>query len=195
MMLRDIARLNLEKFKCVDMAPEYSNEMVDFVDELRRSNYRSAGVVSPWMEEVEREFSLNAGRGRGLEGTKLLIRVNDNRVVGLNCVRESHDADLLAKMGGNISYIIRPSERRKGYNKVNLFFAFLDCQKRGLKSVSMICRSDDKAAERSIKSMGGHLLRQYYDQNDTDLQLEEFMIVVDDAVKRYKPIFEMLIEK
>ena len=41
----------------------------------------------------------------------------------------------LSKFGGNIGYGIRPTERRKGYNKINLYMGLIEAQKLGLEII------------------------------------------------------------
>ena len=52
--------------------------------------------------------------------TFLLIRKNDNKIIGTINVRWNLTEEM-KKFGGNIGYSIRPTERRKGYNKINLY--------------------------------------------------------------------------
>ena len=46
---------------------------------------------------------------------------SDNKIVGMISIRLKLNKALW-NFGGNIGYSIRPSERRKGYNKINLFY-------------------------------------------------------------------------
>ena len=50
--------------------------------------------------------------------TYFLVRKRDNKIVGMINIRlQLHEK--LKEFGGNIGYSIRPTERRKGYNKIN----------------------------------------------------------------------------
>ncbi len=60
-----------------------------------------------------------------------LIRESDNRIVGMIDIRYGL-TETLKVYGGNIGYSIRPTERRKGYNKINLYLGLLECQKHGM---------------------------------------------------------------
>ena len=70
------------------------------------------------MENKEYAEKMNRCPGK----TFLLIRENDNRIVGTVNVRWDLNEEML-RFGGHIGYGIRPSERRKGYNKINLYLA------------------------------------------------------------------------
>ncbi len=191
---QDLASMHLEKFKAVAPSSEYADQMTDFVNELRREN-RNSRSVNTWLKDVETEFSLRPGGSDSLKNVKLLVRVNDNYVVGLHCVRDETDTDKLEHVGGNISYLIRPSERRKGYNKINMYLALKECVQHGLHSIVLICEDFNKAAARSIKAMGGRLLKKYYDRHGTGVQYEEYVLKVADAIASYAPIFEFMVEK
>ena len=56
--------------------------------------------------------------------TFLLIRKKDNRIIGAINIRWNLP-ESMKKFSGNIGYGIRPTERRKGYNKINLYLGFL----------------------------------------------------------------------
>ncbi len=193
MMSRGNAELNLEKFKCIHPCGEYADRTSEMVDEIRRSNMRDSRFFDPWMDAVERELSRHPEGARPTENVRLLVRVNDDKIVGLHEIRGGDLANV-GKLGGNISYFIRPTERRKGYNKVNLYFALKECRELGLNSIYMVCLSGDRASERSVLSMNGHMLRERYD-DVTGLQVKEFVIDVNEAITEYEPYLEMVIEK
>lgn len=191
---QELASLHLEKFKAVVPSPEYADQMTDFVNELRREN-RMSRTSNTWLKDIEIEFSRRPGGSENMKGVKLLVRTNDNYVVGLHCVRDEKDMSKLEGLGGNISYLIRPSERRKGYNKINMYLALKECVYSGMHSIVLICENDNKAAARSIKAMGGRLTKEYYDRNDTGIRYEEYIVNVADAIASYAPIFEFMIER
>ena len=56
--------------------------------------------------------------------TFLLIRKKDNRIIGAINIRWNLP-ESMKKFSGNIGYGIRPTERRKGYNKINLYLGKL----------------------------------------------------------------------
>ncbi len=60
--------------------------------------------------------------------TYFLIRCSDNKIIGMINIRLSLN-EKLKKYGGHIGYSIRPTERGKGYNKINLYLGLKDCKK------------------------------------------------------------------
>lgn len=191
---RDLEQINIEKFKVVEPLEKYADQMTDFVNELRRENY-SRRVVDPWLKEIETEFSRSPGGSEKLVGVKLLVRTNDDYVVGLHCVRDGMDKQTLLDMGGNISYMIRPSERRKGYNKINMYLALKECAKRGFSVITLVSEEGNRAAARSIRAMGGRLVTTFYDRDGMGVRFEKYFVNVKDAIASYAPIFEYLIEE
>lgn len=61
--------------------------------------------------------------------TYFLIRCSDNKIIGMINIRLSLN-EKLKKYGGHIGYSIRPTERGKGYNKINLYLGLKDCQEK-----------------------------------------------------------------
>ena len=53
------------------------------------------------------------------------IKSNDNKIIGNIKVTLNEN---LKKFGGHIGYSIRPTERNKGYNKINLYLGLKICQ-------------------------------------------------------------------
>ena len=62
-------------------------------------------------------------------------------------------------IGGHIGYGIRPSERRKGYNKINLYLALKEAKKIGLDRVMIDCAAFNIASDKTIQAFGGILER------------------------------------
>ena len=83
-----------------------------------------------------REYAEKNGRCQGK--TFLLIRKNDNKIVGTINVRWNLTEEM-KQFGGNIGYGIRPTERRRGYNKINLYLGLIEAKKVGLDKVMLDC--------------------------------------------------------
>ena len=86
--------------------------------------------------------------------TFLTIRESDDKIIGMVNFRHYLN-DELYKYGGHIGYGIRPSERNKGYSKIQLFLALLEAQKMGLDKVMIDCVNTNEASEKTIKALGG----------------------------------------
>ena len=191
---KDLEQMNIEKFKAVGPSEKYADQMTDFVNELRRENYSSRSA-NPWLKDVEVEFSRHPDGSEKLKDLKLLVRTNDDHVVGLYCVRDDMDEQTLLDFGGNISYLIRPSERRKGYNKINMYLALKECAKRGFSVITLVVEAGNRAASRSVRAMGGNMVTTFFDRDGMGLKFEKYIVNVKDAIASYAPIFEYLIEE
>ena len=53
----------------------------------------------------------------------------------------------LRKTGGNIGYSIRPTERGKGYNKINLYLGLKVCRDHGMEKVLLDADKDNEASK------------------------------------------------
>lgn len=113
-----------------------------------------------------------------------LIRENDNKIIGLINIRYDLNEWML-KYGGNIGYSIRPTERRKGYNKINLFLAIEKCQEMGLKKVLLITDNDNVASIKTIESLGGVLNNKIKNEEGSGL-ISRYYINVDESLSSNK---------
>ena len=73
-----------------------------------------------------------------------LIRESDNKLIGMINLRWNLNEWMLQN-GGHIGYGIRPTERRKGYNKISLYLCLLKAQKLGLDKVLLTASENNLA--------------------------------------------------
>ena len=71
-----------------------------------------------WIEKINGDLDIKPGEERVPAETYFLVRESDNRIVGTINIRLALNHTLW-NYGGHIGYSIRPSERHKGYNKIN----------------------------------------------------------------------------
>ena len=69
----------------------------------------------------------------------------------------------LINHGGHIGYLIRPSERGKGYGSELLKYALIEARKLGINKVLVTCRNDNIASEGVILNNNGVYENDYYD--------------------------------
>lgn len=67
--------------------------------------------------------------------------------------------------GGNIGYVIRPTEIRKGYGKEILRLGLLKARIQGLKKVYIDCRENNVASKKIIEKNGGIFIKRKKDKN------------------------------
>ena len=85
-----------------------------------------------------------------------LIRQHDNKLVGLINLRWDLNEHMIT-YGGHIGYGIRPLERRKGYNKINLYLGLIKAKEIGLDRVLLTSFDDNPGSIKTILSLGGVL--------------------------------------
>ena len=123
--------------------------------------------------------------------TFFTIRENDNKIVGMVNLRHYLN-DYLKNYGGHIGYGIRPSERRKGYAKIQLYLTLIEAQKLGIDKVMVDCINTNIGSERTILSLGGEFDREVYEDNK-NVTLNNYWITVNDSINKYKDIYEKYI--
>lgn len=122
--------------------------------------------------------------GRCQSKTFLLIRKNDNKIVGMINIRWNLTEEM-KRFGGNIGYSIRPTERRKGYNKINLYLGLIESQKLGLKRVMLDCDVNNIASSKTLESLGATLDRTEIDPFDGILT-SVYWFNVAEIINKYK---------
>ena len=173
---------------------EYLNEFEAAGSEINGSGSLDR-ILSGWTFEqaLERclsmenkEYAKEAGRCPGK--TFLLIRENDRRIVGTVNVRWDLNEEML-RFGGHIGYGIRPSERRKGHNKINLYLALKEAKKIGLDRVMIDCSVSNIASDRTIQALGGILERCEKDPADGEMT-NVYWINIEETLSRFKAVYE-----
>ena len=120
--------------------------------------------------------------------TYYLVREEDNYIVGMVNIRHCLNKKL-ADCGGHIGYGIRPTERQKGYNKINLYLALLRCREIGLKEVYLDCESNNPGSYKTMEALGGIRIKEYYQENYSN-NIYRYIIYVDNAIETYHQEYE-----
>ena len=196
----------MEKFYFERPSLKRKEEIIEFLDEFIK--YKSNINGSGGMDKIYDGYSFEEALDRCLKKededyaksinkcpgkTFLLIREKDNRIVGTINIRWNLDEEML-KFGGHIGYGIRPTERRKGYNKLNLYMGLIEEQKLGVKRVMIDCAVDNIGSNKTIKALGGILERCEIDPYD-NVETNVYWINVDDSLENYKNIYEQYVSK
>ena len=145
---------------------ERKNEIIDYINEFveYKSDINGTGALDKILEGYtfeqalerclnmeNREYAEENGRCQGK--TFLLIRKNDNKIVGTINVRWNL-TEKMKQFGGNIGYGIRPTERRKGYNKINLYLGLIEAKKLGLNKVMLDCDVENLGSSKTMEALG-----------------------------------------
>lgn len=184
---------------------ERKNEIIEYLNEFvkYRSDINGSGGLDKiyegytFEEALERTLNMEneeyaKNHNRCCSRTFLLIRKNDNKIVGTINVRWNL-TDAMKQFGGNIGYSIRPIERRKGYNKINLYLGLLEAKKLGLDRVMLDCDANNIASEKTMQALGGVLTRTEVDPFDGILT-KVYWFDVNKCINKYKNIYEPMIE-
>ena len=92
--------------------------------------------------------------------------------------------------GGNIGYSIRPLERRKGYNKINLFLCLLQAHKLNLNKVLLTAYDYNMGSVKTILSLEGVLEDKKIDE---DGEYGRYFIDVDESIKKNIKVYKKYI--
>ena len=191
----------MEKFHLEKPSIERKEEAIDYLNEHIKYNSDMSGLggmdrclneitYEEWLDELiknkDSEYMNNLGWAPSL--TYFLIRENDNKIIGMINLRYNMTEDILLKGGTHIGYGIRPTERRKGYNKINLYLGLLEEQKLGEKKVLLDCKANNIGSNKTIKALGGVLEKSIIDEWDNELT-NYYWIDVNDSIEKYKDIY------
>lgn len=187
----------MEKFYLEEPSLERKDEIIEYLDEFVKYNSNINGTGSldkiydgyTFEEALERCLNMkNEGYAKSINRvlgkTFLLIRKDDNKIVGTINIRWNLSEKML-KFGGHIGYGIRPTERRKEYNKIQLYLVLLEAQKLNLDKVMLDCSVDNLGSDKTIKALGGILERCELDEADNTMT-NVYWINVDESIKKYK---------
>lgn len=191
----------MEKFYFESPSLERKNEIIEYLDEFVEygSNINSSGSLDKiydgytFEEALERCLNMeNEEYSKKFERcpsrTFLLIRESDNKIVGSINIRWNLNEKML-QFGGHIGYGIRPTERRKGYNKINLYLGILEARRLGLEKVMLDCDVNNLGSDRTLKALGGKLERTEVDPSDGVLT-NVYWFDVEKTIEKYKGVYE-----
>lgn len=111
-----------------------------------------------------------------------LICEDDDSLVGMINLRWNLNENLLMH-GGHIGYSIRPTKRRLGYNKINLYLCLLKAQEKNIKKVLLTAYKDNIGSVKTILALGGKL------ENEIETEkgiLGRYWISVDEEIEKIK---------
>ena len=151
--------LERPSFERKDEIIEYINEFVEYNSEINGTGgldkiiegYTFEQALARCLSMEDENYAKKINRCQSK--TFLLIREKDNRIVGTINVRWNL-TEAMKRFGGNIGYGIRPTERRKGYNKINLYLGMQEAQKLGLDRVMLDCDVNNLGSDRTLKALG-----------------------------------------
>lgn len=191
----------MQKFYFEKPSIERKDEIVEYINEFveYKSNINGSGSLDKILEgytfeqALERCLSMENSEyaervGRCTGKTFLLVRENDNKIVGTINIRWNLNEAML-QFGGHIGYGIRPTERRKGYNKINLYLGMIEAGRVGLDKVMLSCDVSNIGSDKTLKALGGKLERTEIDPSNGILT-NVYWFDVKETIDKYKSIYE-----
>ena len=196
----------IETFYLETPSLERKDEIIDYINEF--IEYKSdingmealARILYGYTFEESLNMCLNMQyeeyakiHGRCQYKTFLLIRKNDNKIIGTINIRWNLSEEM-KKFAGNIGYAIIPTERRKGYNKINLYLGLIEAKKVGLDRVMLDCEAKNLASSKTMEALGGKLERTEIDPSDGILT-SVYWIEIDESLEKYKDEYANFIDE
>ena len=193
---------NNEKFKLVSPTIEHKEQAIDYINEHRLYNAETSGTgglidrlnnYEQWLQEIDEDRNLVPYDIYVPTETYFLVRENDNKIIGMTRIRLELN-DHLRKTGGNIEYGIRPTERRKGYNKINLYLALLECQKRNMTDVMLDCDKNNIGSAKTIQALCGRLTNESWIEAKKAI-MQAYWINVEQAIEMNHEYFDQFVSE
>ncbi len=174
----------------------YINEFYEYNSEMNGVGglHRYLDNYEDWLKKLEEDYTRIPSEEKVPARTYFLIRESDSRVVGMINIRLDLNENL-KKFGGHIGYSIRPTERGKGYNKINLYLGLKVCQKYGIKTVLMDADKENPASWRTVESLGGIKIREFFDNENAHCIVKDYEINVDESINNNSNIYEPMIKQ
>ena len=174
----------------------YRTQALEYIEEHHQynSNINGCGGLNryvpnydAWLEHLEEMRNCQVEETRVPGETYMLIRESDNRLIGMCNIRYVLN-ERLERIGGQIGYGIRPTERRHGYNEVNLYLALEHCYEHGLDVVLLDCDDNNPASWRTMLALGANLIHTWEEPEEG--LIRRYAINVERALNTYRERYE-----
>lgn len=185
---------------------ERKKDAIDYISEFLKydSDINGTGLLDKYLKEESYEnwliylskvqnkdyaYSINFVPNR----TFFLIREEDNKIVGMINIRLELN-EKLKNSGGHIGYSIRPTERRKGYNKINLYLGLKKCFEYNIKDAWLDCVVSNLGSVKTIQALGGNLLKEDFSDKYGEV-VQMYTINVRESLNKYSSIYDKSFER
>lgn len=148
----------LKLVKASDVSFEIVKEYYDAFEDKRELN-------SIALRRVEKgEEAYRSACDCYYENFYLIDDNNPNYIIGIGSVEDLGIYDYKDFDLGSIGYGVRPNERNKGYGSCILKLLLKECEKRGMKEVSVSCKKDNIASRKVILNNNGKFEKEFFDE-------------------------------
>lgn len=189
----------MEKFYLEEPSLERRNDVKEYIEEHFKYNSNIAGDsgleeeyidYEKWLYKMELlKDSKTCPNNMCIGREYFLIRESDNKLVGMINLRWNLN-EWMQQFGGHIGYGIRPTERRKGYNKISLYLCLLKAKEFGIDRVLLTADDNNQGSVKTIKALGGILENKILNYNDENILMGRYWINVDESIEKYKDEYE-----
>ena len=138
---------------------KYIKQLQKFKREMLEEDIRINGSrglhhyenINEWLEKLSNN---NLEENHVPSSVYLLVDYDTSKILGIIDIRHYLN-DSLKEYGGHIGYSIVPSERQKGYGKLMLELALVQCDNLNIKEILITCDNDNFASASVIMANGG----------------------------------------
>lgn len=190
-------------FKYEEPTIDRKQDAIDYINELKEYNsgingtnglHRYLDNYEGWLEKIEEDKNAPVTEETVPKRVYFLVRCEDNKIVGMCTIRLKLNEKYMY-YGRNIGYSIRPTERGKGYNKINLYLALKVCHDNGVETALLDVDSNNAASWRTMEALGGHMDLEMESELEGYFKVRFYSIDVEKSLNEYGPIYEPMIEK
>lgn len=189
----------MEKFKLEVPTLSRKEEAIEYIKEFYEYNSNINGTgglqrylddYEEWLKKLKQDYTRIPTEEKVPARTFFLIRTNDNKIVGMINIRTVLN-EKLKNGGGHIGYSIRPTERRKGYNKINLYLGLKVCKEHGIDTALLSCYKINIGSAKTMLALGGVLQKEKIDDETGELE-QLYSIDVNKSLMEY---YDIMTEK
>ena len=189
--------IKMEKLMHVIPNEKHENDAIDYINEFYKYNSKINGVggldsylddYSGWLKKIEKDRKQIANEKRVPAETYFLVRENDNRIVGMINIRYNLNERLLLN-GGHIGYSIRPTERRKGYNKINLYLGLKRLDELNVETALLDCVKSNIGSSKTMLALGAKKYNEIYNEDYGEV-VEKYKIDIKNSLEKYKEEYD-----
>lgn len=187
----------MEKLMHVIPSEKHENDAIDYINEFYKYNSKINGEggldsyldnYSGWLKKLEKDRKQIANEKRVPAETYFLVRENDNRIVGMINIRYNLNERLLLN-GGHIGYSIRPTERRKDYNKINLYLGLKRLDELNVETALLDCVKSNIGSSKTMLALGAKKYNEIYNEDYGEV-VEKYKIDIKNSLEKYKEEYD-----
>ena len=177
-------------------AIDYIREFLEYGSEINGAGglHRFLDDYEGWLKKLDLDYIQVPNEERVPGRTYFLVRESDSRIIGMINIRLALN-ERLSHYGGHIGYSIRPTERGKGYNNINLYLGLKVCRKYGIERIFMDADLENPASWKTMEAFGGVRIREYDDDVNAHCTVVDYNIDVNRALDSHPEYEERIIPK